>query len=105
MAYFKIEAPNEKVKYIKDVDRVNETLTFSTDREGCYEEDEGFFADSAFDYLKFHFTEHYPELEYMSIDSRYGYEEDGILEEPIQVNNVAVDAMAVGDAVADEGVF
>jgi len=99
MAYFKIEAPNEKVKYIKDVDRVNETLTFSTNREGCYEEDEGFFADSAFDYLKFHFTEHYPELEYMSIDTRYDYENEGIEEGPIQVNNVAVDAMAVGDDI------
>lgn len=77
MAYFKIEAPNEQVKYIKDVDRANEILTFSTSKEDCYEEDEGFFADSAFDYLKFHFTEKYPELEYMTIDSRYDYKDDG----------------------------
>lgn len=74
MAYFKIAEPNKEVKYIKEVDRQNETLVFSDKRNDCYREDEGFFADSAFDYLKFHFTEKYPELEWMSIDTKYDYE-------------------------------
>lgn len=71
MAYFKILEPNKEAKYIKDVDRQNEELTFSTNRDGCYQEDEGFYADSAFDFLKFHFTEKYPELEYMTIVNSY----------------------------------
>lgn len=76
MAYFKINEPNKEVKYIKDVDRQNEILTFSTSKSKCYQEDEGFYADSAFDFLMFHFKDKYPELQYMEIDTKYAYEED-----------------------------
>lgn len=71
MAYFKIEQPGHAVKYIKEIDRANGTLEFSENREGCFQQDSGFFADSEFAYLKFHFTEAYPELEYMTIDTSY----------------------------------
>ena len=68
MAYFKIQEPNKPIKYIKKIDRANGTLEFSETRDGCFEQDSGFYANSEFAYLKFHFTEAYPELEYMKID-------------------------------------
>ena len=76
MAYFKISEPNQPEKWIKEVDGANGTLTFQTTREGAHCEDEGFFADSEFEYIKHHFTEKYPELEYMHIDSSWGDYED-----------------------------
>lgn len=69
MAYFKITEPNKNPKWIKTIDRANGTLEFSENRDGCFQQDSGFFADSEFAYLKFHFTEAYPELEYMTIDT------------------------------------
>lgn len=69
MAYFKIKQPNQPPVWIKNIDRANGTLEFSTNRKGCFQQDSGFFADSEFAYLKFHFTEAYPQLEYMSIDT------------------------------------
>ena len=46
MAYFRIDEPNKPQKWIKDVDRANGTLEFSEVRNGCYQRDSGFFADS-----------------------------------------------------------
>ena len=62
MAYFKISEPNKPIKWIKDVDSANGTLTFQKSRDGAHFEDEGFFAESEMDYIKFHFKEKYPEL-------------------------------------------
>ena len=67
MAYFKIVEPNKDPKYIKEIDRANTKLKFSKNRKGCFQQDSGFFADSEAMYLKFHFKEEYPELEYMKI--------------------------------------
>jgi hypothetical protein len=93
MAYFKIAEPGKAVKYIKEIDRANGTLEFSETKDGCFQQDSGFFADSEFAYLKFHFTEAYPELEYMSIDTSWRTEEDlggrvaaAIQEAPIDPN-------------------
>ena len=74
MAYFKITEPNKNPKWIKTIDRANGTLEFSEDRNGCFQQDSGFFADSEFAYLMFHFKEKYPELQYMTIYSGYKYE-------------------------------
>jgi hypothetical protein len=68
MAYFKIEEPNKPIKYIKNIDRANGTLEFSETTDGCFQQDRGFWADSELAYLKFHFTEAYPELEYITVD-------------------------------------
>lgn len=80
MAYFKISEPNQPTKWITEVDGANGTLTFQTTREGAHCEDEGFFADSEFEYIKHHFIEAYPELQYMTIDSDWGDEEEGVWE-------------------------
>ncbi len=71
MAYFKISQPNKPTKWIKSIDRANGTLEFSTERDGCFQQESGFFADSELAYLKFHFTEAYPELKYMTIDTQW----------------------------------
>jgi hypothetical protein len=79
MAYFKISEPNQPIKWIKEVDGANGTLTFQTTRDGAHFEDEGFFADSEKEYIEHHFMEKYPELKYMTIDSYWG-SDDGITE-------------------------
>ena len=90
MAYFKIEEPGHAVKYIKDIDRANGTLEFSESKAGCFQQDSGFFADSELAYLKFHFTEAYPELKYMTIDNNWGHRY--VVEEaPQQINQVNED--------------
>ena len=70
MAYFKILEPGCPIKWIKKVDRAKGTLEFQ-DHRGGYEEADGFYADSAFAYLNFHFKKKYPQLEYMTIDKEY----------------------------------
>jgi len=98
MAYFKITEPNKPSKWIKEVDGANGTITFQDEREGAHYEDDGFFADSEFEYLKHHFTEKYPELEYMHIDSSWYKCEDVGAERMEWV----VDAPMAADDLADE---
>lgn len=72
MVYFKIEEPNKEVKYITSVDGANGTLTFQpTKDKNAYMKDEGFFADSKYEFLKFHFKEKYPELKYLKLESSW----------------------------------
>ena len=119
MAYFKITEPNKNPKWIKTIDRANGTLEFSEDRNGCFQQDSGFFADSEFAYLKFHFTEAYPELEHMTIDTDWHTNTQGgfaiaeapnepwgnvgmdiaIDEEPAPINQVAEPVALQGAAV------
>jgi hypothetical protein len=85
MAYFKIAEPGHAVKYIKEIDRANGTLEFSEDRNGCFQQDSGFFADSEFAYLMFHFKEAYPELQYMTIDTNwYASNDEELVGEVVQ---------------------
>lgn len=71
MAYFKIEQPNQPIKWIKNVDEANGTLTFTTYRGEAYSRSSGIIANSTFQYLQFHFMERYPELKYMKKDGYY----------------------------------
>ena len=88
MAYFKIDEPNQPTKWIKEVDNANGKLVFQDTRDNAYYQDSGFFADSELEYLKFHFTKEYPELEFMTID--YGYDKD--IAEPIEAVGMNVEA-------------
>lgn len=75
MAYFRIKQPDQPTKYIKSMDGANGTLEFTDNvREAMYR-DMGFFADSDFEFIKFHFTKEYPELENMDIYDGYSDEE------------------------------
>ena len=101
MAYFKISEPNKPTKWIKEVDGANGTITFQNNKDGAYYEDEGFFADSEFDYIKHHFTEKYPELKYMTIDSSYGdYKEDE--NDNVEVHREAIEIVDADEPIAAE---
>ena len=113
MAYFKIEQPNQPTKWIKSIDRANGTLEFSETRDGCFQQDSGFYANSEFAYLKFHFMEAYPELEYLSVDCSYGRRnatiQNNIAEqiqeapnEPQPLEGVGVNELAIMDEFDEE---
>lgn len=106
MAYFKIAEPGHAVKYIKEIDRANGTLEFSEDRNGCFQQDSGFFADSEFAYLMFHFKEAYPELQYMTIDTNWyaSNEEEQLVGEAVAEPEAPNDDLPWGnvDAVGPE---
>jgi len=76
MAYFKIEEPGKPVKWIKSIDGANCTLEFTDKIEEAHYEDDGFFANSERGFLEFHFMDNYPELQYMTLDSRYVFVDD-----------------------------
>lgn len=71
MAYFRIDEPNKKRKYIKSVDEANGTLEFQDRCYGAYYRSDGIIANSVFQYLQFHFMEKYPELKYMVKESTW----------------------------------
>ena len=101
MAYFKINEPNQPAKYIKSVDGSNGTLEFTDKTEEALYRDSGFFADSEFEFIKFHFKDAYPELEYLTLDN--GWHGDTIAWDAPQ-NVVGVAAVEqVAEAVADGG--
>lgn len=75
MAYFRIKQQGQPTKYIKSVDGANGTLEFTENMQEAMYKDMGFFADSEFGFIKFHFTENYPELENMDIYD--GYSDEG----------------------------
>lgn len=92
MAYFKIAEPGKAIKYIKEIDRANGTLEFSENRDGCFQQESGFFADSEFAYLMFHFKEAYPELQYMTIDNKwYASNDEELVGEAVQEADVPND--------------
>jgi hypothetical protein len=70
MAYFKIEEPEKPIKWIKSINGVDGTLEFTDKINDAHYEDDGFFADSEKGFLEFHFMDKYPELQYMTLDSR-----------------------------------
>ena len=65
MVYFEIKEPNKDVKYIKNINGAEGTIEFQASAEGAYCKDEGFWADSEYEFIMFHFKKKYPELEYM----------------------------------------
>ena len=92
MAYFKIDEPNQPTKWIKEVDNANGKLVFQDTSDNAYYQDSGFFAESELEYLKFHFTKEYPELEFMTIDNGYG-------DAPVEAVDMGVEEADVpGDA-------
>lgn len=110
MAYFRIKQPNQPTKYIKSMDGANGTLEFTENLQEAMYRDMGFFADSDFEFIKFHFTKNYPELENMDIYDGYSDEDkcEEVVEAPIgggwdaQAN---VDAPAAPIYVANDNEF
>jgi hypothetical protein len=96
MAFFRIEEPNQPPKYIKSVDGANETLEFTNSTDDAYYKDSGFFADSEYEFLMFHFKNSYPELQYMKIDTGW-HTHEGVLNQVQEENGVAVGNIAMAD--------
>lgn len=71
MAVYRIEEPNKAVKYVKEIDEHNCKLTFTTSKSQAYSRGDGIVGNSVGQYLKFHFMEDYPELEYMTVESSW----------------------------------
>ena len=72
MAYFKIEEPNKKPKWVKSIDNSNGTIEFTTSKDDRrYNRGSGIVANSEAQRLKFHFGEKYPELAYLRVDDGY----------------------------------
>lgn len=94
MAYFRIKQPNQPTKYIKSMDGANGTLEFTNNMREAMYRDIGFFADSDFEFIKFHFTKDYPELENMDIYD--GYDDEDKCEDEAVGAPIAVEA-AVGE--------
>lgn len=101
MAYFKIEEPNNPVKWIKSINGANCTLEFTDNTKDAHYEDDGFFADSEKGFLEFHFMDKYPELQYMTLDSKY-YSRGGGLQGMAFVNADAAPQMDVVEEAAPQ---
>lgn len=97
MAFFRIEEPNQPPKYIKSVDGANETLEFTNSTDDAYYKDSGFFADSEYEFLMFHFKNSYPELQYMKIDTGWHPHGEGVLNQVQEEDAVAVGNIAMAD--------
>ena len=72
MSYIVIHKNGQPDKYIKSIDRVNKTLEFTTNNSEALNKMGGFWVEAEIDYLKFHFKEHYPEVQYAIPDYKIG---------------------------------
>lgn len=103
MAYFRIKQLDQPTKYIKSVDGANKTIEFTTNKDEAMYKDMGFFADSEFEFIKFHFKNEYPEIENMDIYDGYS-DEDECEDTPIGAGWVA-EAPAAPIYVANDNEF
>lgn len=65
MGKFKIDEPGKHTKWVKRIDKVNETLEFTENESEAYYRDGGFYTKSELDFIKFHFKKKYPEVAFM----------------------------------------
>ena len=108
MAYFRIKQQDQPTKYIKSMDGANGTLEFTENLKEAMYRDMGFFADSDFEFIKFHFTKEYPELENMDIYDGYS-DEDKCNEEAVGAPigggwAIEEEAVAPGDLAVEAAV-
>lgn len=71
MGKFVIREPNKSPKWIKKIDKVNETLEFTNNEDEAYYRDGDFYTRAELDFIKFHFKRKYPEIEYIMATSLY----------------------------------
>lgn len=69
MAKFIIVQPGKPDMWVKEVDKVNKTISFTTDPdEAVYEREGGWFAEAEANYMKFHFKDKHPEIMFVKPD-------------------------------------
>ena len=57
--------------FIKSIDKINEKVEFTKISSEAYDRESGFYVNAEIDFLKFHFTEEYPEMEYIKAENSY----------------------------------
>jgi len=68
MGRFKLNTPNGETLWVKKIDKVNETLEFTKDKDEAYYRDGDFYTKSELDFIKFHFKDKYPEVKDLVTD-------------------------------------
>jgi hypothetical protein len=67
MAKFMIAKPDGSVKYVKKIDKTNQTIEFTTDEDEAYVREGWFYPEAELKFIKHYFMEEYPELEYCTL--------------------------------------
>jgi hypothetical protein len=68
MATFKIEQDGMPTKWVKNIDKVNQTIEFTTDPSEAYDREGGFYPRAELEYIKHYFMEEHPELKECVLD-------------------------------------
>jgi hypothetical protein len=71
MGKFKLNTPNGETLWVKKIDKVNETLEFTKNKDEAYYRDGDFYTKSELDFIKFHFKDKYPEVKNLVTDGGY----------------------------------
>ena len=68
MGKFKLNTPNGETLWVKKIDKVNETLELTKNKDEAYYRDGDFYTRSELDFIKFHFKDKYPEVKNLVVD-------------------------------------
>jgi hypothetical protein len=68
MAKFKIEQEGQPTKWVKNIDKVNQKIEFTTNEDEAYDREGGFYPEAELKFIKYYFMEEHPELEYCVLD-------------------------------------
>lgn len=71
MGRFKLNTSNGETLWVKKIDKVNETLEFTKNKDEAYYRDGDFYTKSELDFIKFHFKDKYPEVKDLVTDGVY----------------------------------
>jgi hypothetical protein len=71
MGRFKLNTSNGETLWVKKIDKVNETLEFTKNKDEAYYRDGDFYTNSELDFIKFHFKDKYPEVKDLVADGVY----------------------------------
>ena len=71
MAKFKIEQNGKKTKWVKNIDKPNQIIEFTTNEAEAYEREGGFYPNAELQFIKHYFMDEYPELKYCIVDEDY----------------------------------
>lgn len=67
MAKFVIEQSGQPTKWVKNIDKVNQKIEFTTNESEAYVRDGGFYPKAELLYIQHYFQEEYPELEHCKV--------------------------------------
>lgn len=71
MAKFKIEQIGKKTKWVKNIDKPNQIIEFTTNEAEAYDREGGFYPNAELQYIKHYFMDEHPELKYCVVDDSW----------------------------------